>query len=168
MQSMQQVNETSPITSYYFSPPICSIVFDYLFLMANYSSSKLSGSNGGTSPLAAKMATTNKMTKRRSIFFPLLVDESLDKCVMDSLVISDSQKLAPDKEPCSSDLFKQLFELITQQVDDRAILVTRYLASSLGKCANYLPGSLMAHRQNASSQTSRPTGLAQASTNASK
>lgn len=105
---LQNINSSGV---YYYDEQLSSIILDYLYLTLRNSKSN-SGLNLPTE------------TKRKSIFFPLLIDESL---------VPKENK----QETYNADLFKKFHEIISQ-LNEKSLLVCKYLTSSLKNYAKYL------------------------------
>jgi hypothetical protein len=124
---------------YFFNQNICSIIFDYLLSVFNYSS-KSSNLNSPVEKQQSSSSSSSKITKRRSIFFPLMVDESLTDSakLLNKDLANFATNIIVETSDKDRDLFKQFYDIIIR-LDEKSILIVKYLISSLNKYTKYLP-----------------------------
>ena len=132
--------QTIRTNKYFFNQNICSIIFDYLLSVFNYTLKSSNVNSPVDKQQSSSSSSTSKITKRRSIFFPLMVDESLTDPAksLNKDLVNFASNIIVESSDKDNDLFKQFYDIIIK-LDEKSILVIKYLTSSLNKYTKYLP-----------------------------
>ncbi len=125
-------NKSIRIENYYFSELVCSeVVFEYFFLLINEENeSSFKSDDLEDAPRSIK----NLNTRRKSVFLPLLVEQQLIKG-------GESEKnilFNLENDEPNTDLFKNFNEIILR-LDEKSVLVSKYLSTFLTKYAKFVP-----------------------------
>lgn len=128
---------------FYFSHLIASVVFEYVFMSIELGSA--GGATGASSTsttttsagLNSETTTNNnnsQANKRKSIFFPLLVDQSLvnvaESGSSSSSGVNAGASASSIEASYNKALLKRIADLL-EPLDERALLVSKYLVHSL-------------------------------------
>lgn len=133
--SLETLVETlSDKTDYYFSHLIAPTVFDYLFL-----SIEVPATAATTAAAEEHVVVNTHANKRKSIFFPLLVDQSLvsPSGESNSAAGSNSSSAASIEASYNKSLVKRLAEML-EALDERGLMLSKYLVHTLKHFSRFI------------------------------
>lgn len=108
---------------FYFNNSIASTVFEFLFMLIE--------TTPASGPVSSRDDSLGPSSKRKSIFLPLLVNQSLVSAPGSSAAASSGPGSVNISEAgYNRSLIKRISEIL-EALDERALLVSRYLVHSL-------------------------------------
>jgi len=125
-------NKSIKIENYYFNETVCSeVIFEYLFLLINEENESLNKNDDSEdSPRISKSFNS----RRKSVFLPLLLEQQLVKS-------NEEEKftlLNLENDEPSMNLFRT-FNGILLGLDEKSVLLAKYLSGILSKYAKFVP-----------------------------